>query len=145
MANGSEFIRQGAAIPFKGGRVCLVTSSNGKRWVIPKGVIEPGQTAGETALREAWEEAGIVGVLHPEPVGSYLYEKLGRTYHVTVFVMHVTEVAQEWRERHLRERIWVSPTGFLQRIEDAGLCDIFRMAHARFGEADSERVPARRG
>ena len=46
-------IRQAAALPIKGGKACIITSSNGKRWVIPKGLIEPGQTAGETALRWA--------------------------------------------------------------------------------------------
>ncbi len=71
MANASEFIRQAAALPVRNGKVCLVTSSNGKRWVIPKGLIEPGQTAGETALQEAWEEAGLVGVLEPDPIGSF--------------------------------------------------------------------------
>src|SRR5262245_54999682 len=111
MANASGFIRQGAALPVRNGRVCLVTSSNGKRWVIPKGVIEPGQTAGETALQEAWEEAGLVGVLQPEPIGSYLYEKWCGTCHVTVFLMHVTEVVQEWPERDLRQRSWLGPTG----------------------------------
>ena len=56
-----ESIRQAAALAIRRGRVCLITSRNGKRWVIPKGWIEPGQTAGETALQEAYEEAGLVG------------------------------------------------------------------------------------
>src|SRR5947208_11895589 len=102
-------IRQAAALPLKGGKVCAVTSSNGKRWVIPKGLIEPGQTAGETALQEAWEEAGLAGALHSEPVGSYLYEKNASVYHVTVFAMEVTAMAQEWPERELRQRIWPTP------------------------------------
>src|SRR5215470_3644504 len=96
MEQGKQFLRQAGALPIKAGKVCLITSSNGKRWLIPKGIIEPGQTAGETALQEAWEEAGLVGVLQPQPVGSYLYEKYGGTCHVTVFVMQVTQVAAEW-------------------------------------------------
>ncbi len=66
-------VRQAAVIAIREGRICMVLSSGGKRWVVPKGCIEPGQTAGETALEEAWEEAGLVGVLGPEPIGSYLY------------------------------------------------------------------------
>ncbi|MBI3822144.1 MAG: NUDIX hydrolase [Planctomycetes bacterium] len=120
-------IRQAAALPLRRGRVCLITSRNGKRWVIPKGWIDPGQTAGETALQEAWEEAGLVGALEREPIGSYLYEKEDQRYHVTVFVMKVTEVAQDWPERSFRERSWVSPAGFFDRIEDTGLADIVRM------------------
>ncbi len=121
-------IRQAGAIPLKNGRLCLITSRNGKRWVIPKGLIEPGQSAGETALQEAWEEAGLVGTLEPAPVGSYLYDKEGNTYHVTVFVMRVTEVAQDWQERDERQRAWVSPVGAVRRIDDAGLIAVVRAA-----------------
>ena len=32
-------------------------------WVFPKGHIDPGEQAAETALRETWEEAGVRGVL----------------------------------------------------------------------------------
>ena len=39
-------IRQAAALPVRDGMVCLVTSRNGKRWVAPKGCMEPGMTAG---------------------------------------------------------------------------------------------------
>jgi len=124
--NASGFVRQAAALPVKNGRICIVTSSNGKRWVIPKGLIEPGQTAGEAALQEAWEEAGLVGVLQPEPIGSFLYEKWSGTCHVTVFLMQVTEVAQDWPERSLRQRTWVSPVGALERIDDVGLTELLR-------------------
>lgn len=127
MASDTEFIRQAAALPVRNGRICLVTSSNGKRWVIPKGLIEPGQTAGETALQEAWEEAGLVGVLDPEPIGTFLYDKWCGTCHVTVFLMHVTEVAQHWLEGDLRQRSWVSQAGALERLEDPGLADIVRL------------------
>jgi 8-oxo-dGTP pyrophosphatase MutT (NUDIX family) len=106
--------------------VCLVTSSSGKRWVIPKGCMEPGKTAGEVALMEAWEEAGLVGVLDPEPAGSYLYEKAGTTCHVTVFLLRVTGVADDWPECGLRERSWLSLAQALKRLEDTGLREILR-------------------
>jgi len=128
MPTSAPYVRQSAALPLRGGKVCVITSSNGKRWVIPKGLIDPGQTAGETALQEAWEEAGLVGALHPEPIGSYLYEKYGQTCHVIVFVMDVTEVAGEWPERQVRERSWVSQAGLLERIEEPGLLDVLRAA-----------------
>jgi 8-oxo-dGTP pyrophosphatase MutT (NUDIX family) len=128
MANASEFIRQAAALPVRNGKVCLVTSSNGKRWVIPKGLIEPGQTAAETALQEAWEEAGLVGLLDQEPLGSFLYEKWCGTCHVVVFLMQVTDVAQSWPESQLRQRSWLSPVGALARIDDPGLVEIVQTA-----------------
>ncbi len=128
MATSALYIRQAAALPIRGSKVCVITSSNGKRWIIPKGLIEPGQTAGETALQEAWEEAGLVGTLQPEPIGSYLYEKYGNIYHVIVFVMDVTEVAQDWPERSLRHRSWVSHAGLFERIEEPGLVEVLHAA-----------------
>lgn len=134
MPNPGESIRQAAALALRRGRVCLITSRNGKRWVIPKGWIEPGQTAGESALQEAWEEAGLLGALEREPIGTYLYEKEGHSYHVTVFVMKVTSVAQDWPERTLRERTWVNPAGFFDRIEEPGLADIVRLTVLQHAE-----------
>jgi 8-oxo-dGTP pyrophosphatase MutT (NUDIX family) len=103
-----------------------VTSSSGKRWVIPKGLIDPGKTAGEIALQEAWEEAGLVGMLHPEPVGSYLYAKYGGTCHVTVFLMQVAEAAEDWPERTLRQREWLSPAQAARQVDDPGLREMIR-------------------
>jgi 8-oxo-dGTP pyrophosphatase MutT (NUDIX family) len=134
MPTPGESIRQAAALALRRGRVCLITSRNGKRWVIPKGWIEPGQTAGESALQEAWEEAGLLGALEREPIGTYLYEKEGQSFHVTVFVMKVTSVAQDWPERSFRERSWVSPTGFFDRIEEPGLADIVRLTVLQHAE-----------
>ncbi|HZY89473.1 MAG TPA: NUDIX hydrolase [Gemmataceae bacterium] len=121
-------VRQAAAIPVKGERVCLITSRSGKRWVIPKGCLEPGKTSGEIALQEAWEEAGLVGVLQPEPVGSYVYEKAGLTCHVTVFLMQVTEVARQWPEEEVRERVWLTFAQALQRVEEPALRELIRGA-----------------
>src|SRR5262249_3668230 len=105
-------------------RVCLVLSRSGKRWVLPKGCIERGQSAGETALQEAWEEAGLVGTLHPEPVGSYLYDKAGTTCHVIVFLMQVTEVAQNWPEASWRRRRWLGPEKTLACVREPSLGEL---------------------
>jgi 8-oxo-dGTP pyrophosphatase MutT (NUDIX family) len=131
MAIAAEVVRQAAVIPVSGGQVCVVTSRSGKRWVVPKGCLEPGKTAGEIALQEAWEEAGLVGVLQPEPVGTYLYEKAGLTCHVTVFLMRVTDAAGDWPERQVRQRTWLTFAQAQQRIEDPGLRELILGAAAR--------------
>jgi 8-oxo-dGTP pyrophosphatase MutT (NUDIX family) len=125
-----DLLRQAGAIPVSDGQVCLVTSRSGKRWVVPKGCMEPGKSAAEIALQEAWEEAGLVGVLQPDPVGSYLYEKAGLTCHVTVFLMRVTDMADDWPERQVRERLWLSFSQALRQIEDLGLRELIRGAAA---------------
>lgn len=105
-----------------------MTSSSGKRWVVPKGLIDPGKSAGEIALQEAWEEAGVVGLLQPEPVGSYLYQKYGGTCYVSVFLLQVTEASDDWPERTLRQRTWMSPAQALRQIDDPGLRELIRAA-----------------
>ena len=116
-----DAVRQAAALPMRDGEVCLVTTRNGKRWVAPKGFMEPGKTAGEIALQEAWEEAGLVGALDPEPIGSYLYDKDGLTCHVMVFLMQVTRESDDWPERSFRERRWLPAAKAAQRVADPGL------------------------
>jgi 8-oxo-dGTP pyrophosphatase MutT (NUDIX family) len=128
MDESSGALEQAAAIPVKGKRVCLVTSSSGRRWVVPKGIIDPGHTAAETALQEAWEEAGLRGTLRPEPVGSYVYAKWGRVCQVSVFLMRVTAVSDDWPEKQLRQRAWVSSAEAVKRIDDAGLRDVVEAA-----------------
>ena len=111
-------------------QVCLVTSRSGRRWVVPKGCLEPGKTSGEIALQEAWEEAGLSGILQQEPIGSYVYVKANLTYHVTVFVMMVAEVLDDWPERGRRERVWLTVPDAMERVEEYGLRELLRLVHA---------------
>jgi 8-oxo-dGTP pyrophosphatase MutT (NUDIX family) len=121
-------IQQAAAIPLREGKVCVVSSRSGKRWVVPKGCLEPNRTASQTALQEAWEEAGLTGVLQPDPVGAYHYEKAGRLYEVTVFLMHVTESATRWPEVLIRRRLWLPEEEAFLRVEPEGLQALLRKA-----------------
>jgi 8-oxo-dGTP pyrophosphatase MutT (NUDIX family) len=122
-----SLILQAAAIPMRDGRVCLVNSSSGRGWVIPKGHIEVGQTARETALQEAWEEAGLDGILEDRRVGSYRYEKNGNLYHVTAFLMHVTTAANVWPEVHRRQRRWINLGSAQRFVQVPGLRRVLRL------------------
>lgn len=119
-------VRQAGAVPVRGGQVCLVTSRSGKRWVVPKGHMEPGKSASEIALQEAWEEAGLVGLVRHDPLGSYFYEKDGLLCHVIVFLLNVTAEAKSYPEVGQRERIWVPLAQAASYIEEPGLRDILR-------------------
>jgi 8-oxo-dGTP pyrophosphatase MutT (NUDIX family) len=54
-------------------------------------LVDPGDTPEETALNEAWEEAGLRGRLIGDVVGTYEYEKWNTTFAVTVYLMEVLE------------------------------------------------------
>jgi 8-oxo-dGTP pyrophosphatase MutT (NUDIX family) len=124
------FFNQSAAIPFRRLddriEVALITSSSGKRWVIPKGVIDPGETAASTALREAEEEAGLRGTLSDQIVGTYDYEKWGGTCHVEVFLLGVEEALENWDESDVRGREWIAPEEAARRVREAELKEMLR-------------------
>jgi 8-oxo-dGTP pyrophosphatase MutT (NUDIX family) len=128
MSSPTRWINQAAALPVKDGHVCLVSSSSGRRWVIPKGMLEPGKTSAEIAMQEAWEEAGLVGRLQPTPIGTYQYQKYGGICLVTVFLMHVTDVAEDWPERSVRTRVWLPPEEAIDLLEEAALRDIVQQS-----------------
>ena len=102
-------------------RLALITSASGRRWVIPKGVIDPGETAAGSAAREALEEAGLLGTLSDEPIGSYTYDKWGGTCRVEVFLMRVDEALDSWPESDIRTREWVSVTTAARRVREVDL------------------------
>ncbi len=77
-------------------------------WGIPKGLVDPGDTPEETALNEAWEEAGLTGRLIGDVVGTYEYAKWNTTFAVAVYLMEVLEQHSEYQEAGFRERRWTS-------------------------------------
>lgn len=133
MSDPSHCLRQAAALAVRNGRVCLVTSSSGRRWILPKGMIEPGQTEAEAAAREAWEEAGVVGEVLREPLGTYRTAKWGRVCVVVVYGIAVVEKAQRWPEADRRQRRWVSPKRAAARLDIPALQQILRDAFAEGG------------
>ncbi len=106
-------IYQSSAIPFRRVddrfEVCLITSLKKKRWMFPKGIIDPGETYVETALKEAQEEAGLHGRIIGEPLGTYEYFKWGTMLEVTVALMEVLQCDDHWPESAVRERRWLLP------------------------------------
>jgi len=109
--------KQAAAIPFRqtpeGLEVCLIRRRGSEKWAIPKGFIDPGHTAREAALIEAFEEAGLEGRIVGRSVGTYEYRKWSRRLTVAVYLMEVLTEHRSWDEMRLRERKW-------QPLEKAG-------------------------
>jgi len=119
-AHGSElrerpayYYSQSSVIPYRTHQgeiqILIVRSSSGRHWVVPKGIADPGLSRQASALKEAYEEAGIEGMITGETLGTYSYEKWGAECAVEVFAMRVQNVLpeHEWQETH-RGRRWVT-------------------------------------
>src|SRR5262245_48985916 len=117
MANSPNSVRQAAALIVHAGRICLVTASSGRRWILPKGTLEAGQSAAECAAVEAWEEAGIRGQARRRALTKYESRKWGRPSVVSVFRLDVKSVENRWPERDVRRRRWVTLTQAIAVID----------------------------
>ena len=129
MAAEVPFCEQSGVIAYRLGEsgkpeLVLVSSRNGSHWVIPKGLVESGMTPLDSAIKEAFEEAGVrVVPVDVPPVGAYLYSKWRTDFHVKVFLGRVTEVLETWPER-FRKRQWLSVSAAAAKVDEPKLKDI---------------------
>jgi 8-oxo-dGTP pyrophosphatase MutT (NUDIX family) len=86
--------------------ILLVKSTSGGNWVFPKGGLEPELTKRENALKETYEEAGVIGV-PGEKLGEYTYYKAGVEQEVHMYEMRVTLELEEYPEGEMRDRKWI--------------------------------------
>jgi 8-oxo-dGTP pyrophosphatase MutT (NUDIX family) len=114
-----------------GVEVLLITSRETRRWVVPRGNPIAGKSPAESAAQEAFEEAGIRGVVDPEPVGRYFYRKRRRNgtllpAEVRLFRMRVAEERDDWPEKAERERRWFAPPEAAAAVAESDLADLIR-------------------
>ena len=128
MSSGKKFVAQSAVIPYrnkKGLEILLVTSLGTGRWVLPKGHVENEMTPRESAIKEAFEEAGINGKVPDKKVGDYVYHKDdkidGTTYKVAVYAMRVTYELDIWPEDNQRKREWMSAEKAAHSVDEIEL------------------------
>ena len=111
--------------------VLLVTSRGTGRWVIPKGWPMRNRTPAGTAVREAYEEAGVKGRLWSKrPIGSYRYKKFDEKFTgeilVHVFVLAVETQWKEWPERRERRLRWFPLRKAAAAVKERDLAALLR-------------------
>lgn len=109
--------------------VLLISSRDSGRWIIPKGWPIDGLSPPQTALQEAWEEAGVTGEADPLLLGQYPYLKVmapGRTVPctVSVFAIKVVRLRARFPERKERRRKWHALHKAAAKVEEAELREI---------------------
>lgn len=136
------YYAQSGVIPYhiEHGELKLLLISTGKKekWAFPKGVIEPGLSPQISAAKEAWEEAGLKGVVTDQALGSYTREKWGGVCAIQVFPMAVTEMVDthEWEESH-RQRQWFSLKDALAEISHPQLSKMMKQLSAALVHDDN--------
>lgn len=121
--NKSEFeLKQSCVIPYRIANgiveLLLITSIKKQRWIFPKGYIEFNLTAFESAKKEAYEEAGVIGENETVELGAFELKKKSRQSYVRIFSMEVTKELKEYPEKNLRKRKWFSVKEALENIEN---------------------------
>jgi 8-oxo-dGTP pyrophosphatase MutT (NUDIX family) len=111
--------------------ILLVTSRETKRWVVPKGWPKKRKDPWDSAAREAKEEAGVVGKVSKEPIGSYFYRKRLRSGKIVVcevqdFGLAVKRQQRSWLEKGQRETAWFSPGDAAKAVQEPILRTIIR-------------------
>lgn len=125
-----KVFQQSGVIPYRvqDGKieVLLITTRDRQRWAIPKGGISDGMSPHDSAAKEAWEEAGVIGQVIPDQFGTYKYRKQGNIYNVTMYLLPVEIVSEDYPEANQRQRQWLELTKAIQQIKTASLKRVFR-------------------
>jgi len=113
-------------------RVLLMTSRETGRWIIPKGNIDSGSAPCAAAEQEAYEEAGVRGVVRSTPT-------------VEVYLLRVTERLKKWPEKGERRLSWVSIDAAIGLVEEPGIAPLLqRLAEFEENLRPEQARPARR-
>ena len=110
----------------------LVISSRGTgRWIVPKGWPMDGKTPAETALQEAWEEAGVIGKVVSAPLGLYSYQKVQEHAPdfpciAVVYAVKVKSLSKDFPEAGERRVKWVGRKKAAKLVDESELSQILR-------------------
>lgn len=139
---------QYAALPYRieAGqvRILLITSRETRRWVIPKGWPMNGLKPQDAAAVEAAEEAGLIGSIESQPLGSYGYLKRLKggdavAVQVIVFPFHVGDQVEHWKEQGQRSLQWFGYRTAASQVAEPALKRLIR----EFGAERSPSLMAR--
>lgn len=121
--------RRSAIIPYRfaDGRleILLITKSSGRGWGIPKGKIEAPLKPHISAAKEAFEEAGVIGFIHPVNVGTYLDNK-GSPIPTFLLEVEIKLGKKAWPEKEKRKRRWVAADDCDEYVTDEDLLAVIK-------------------
>ena len=118
--------------------VLLVSKRRSRQWGIPKGNVAAALSLQENAAKEAFEEAGVKGIVAPRAAGMFRATKRtpgpGRgplIIEVWVYLLEVTQCLRRWPEMRKRHVKWVSWTEAAAALREPILAELCRGLGAR--------------
>lgn len=111
-------------------RVLLITRRRSKKWGIPKGRVVPHLSFRDNAVKEAFEEAGVLGHVSPFSVGVFRAEKRRtnspqpEVIEVWIYLLEVAETLADWPEKDKRAIRWVTSKAAGRRLREPVLAHL---------------------
>ena len=108
----------------------LLVNQNGDSWSLPKGHVEPGESARSAAEREIYEESGVKNLRFVKKLGQYQRPRIARggagediseMKSITIFLFHSNQTTLTPIDRENPEARWVprkDVTSFLTHPKD---------------------------
>jgi len=118
-------VRQAGGVVLLDGRVVLRRTAKGE-YLFPKGHMEPGETAEQTAVREVEEETGLEVAIVAD-LGEVSFSYQAEEYLVNMFLMRVTRQLPQWQQHAGRDAVAVP----LEKVRELLSFDSYRQVWSR--------------
>ena len=128
-AGGVVYRRAGDSID-----VLICKDAGYHRWVLPKGLVGPGESFEQAAVREVEEEVGVRGRL-VQPLGEpekYIYTARGVRVFKTVhyFLLEYESGSEQDHDHEMEEVRWTPLDSAIDTVAYAGAKTVLRRARA---------------
>lgn len=130
----TEYQHSAGGLVTREGRVLLIATAAGRRWQLPKGHIEPGESIEQAAVREVREETGVEGRIRATlpSIDYFFVDKGGRRVrkHVDYFLLDfVRGDEHDYDPQEVDDARWFDWKEALERLSHANERRVAEKAH----------------